>query len=67
MDSRTPEPREDDLLDYTLEVFQPRSERRLTREDAREIVHNVTGFFRVLMDWDRAAKAASTASDEPRR
>jgi len=41
-----------DLLDRTLEVFQPRTSRRLTREDAREISHNLTGFFRVLMEWD---------------
>ena len=56
----------DDLLDETLRVFQPRTERRLTREDAREMVHNLTGCFRVLAEWDqreRDRQAALRASD----
>lgn len=51
-----------DLLDRTLEVFQPRTSRRLTREDAREISHNLTGFFRVLMEWDRKERARVAAA-----
>ena len=46
-----------DLLDHTLAVFQPRTSRKLSREDAREIVENLTGFFRVLKDWDKKQKA----------
>jgi hypothetical protein len=44
------------LLDEALEIFQPRTTERLTREDAREIYVNLTGFFRVLQDWDRAER-----------
>ena len=40
-----------DLLDETIEVWQPYSTGPLTREDAREILSNVSGFFRVLRDW----------------
>lgn len=39
------------LLDRTLEIWQPRSPRHLSAEDAREIVENGTGLFRVLNDW----------------
>ena len=46
----------DALLDEALEIFQPRTSRRLCREDAREIYVNLTGFFRVLQDWERAER-----------
>ena len=40
------------LLDETLAVWQPHAGRQLAREDAREIVENVVGFFRTLLAWD---------------
>ena len=36
------------------QVWQPRLGRDLSREDARQIVENVTGFFTVLAEWSRA-------------
>ncbi len=39
------------FIDRTLEVWQPRTSRALTREDARQIAENVTGFFRILLEW----------------
>lgn len=48
----------DPLHDEAAALFQPRTARRLTREDGREITHNLTGFFRVLLEWDRAERAA---------
>ena len=44
----------------TRHVWQPRVGRDLTDEDARQIVHNVTGFFDVLADWSRAAGLAAS-------
>ena len=38
----------------TIETWQPRLDRDLNREDARQIVENVTGFFSVLAEWSRA-------------
>ena len=40
------------FLDHTLEVWQPRASRRLTREDARQIAENLSGFFSLLLEWD---------------
>ena len=40
------------VIDQTLEVWQPRTSQILTREDAREIVENVTGYFRILQEWE---------------
>lgn len=47
-----------DFIDQTLATWQPRAKRQLTREDGREIIENMTGFFRVLLEWDRAERAA---------
>jgi hypothetical protein len=53
-------PYSDEFLDETIRVWQPRSpNRKLTREDAREIISNMTGFFQVLIEWDRAERNKS--------
>ena len=44
----------------TLQVWQPRLGRDLTHEDARQIMHNVTGFFGVLAEWSRVEQLSST-------
>jgi len=44
----------DNLIDRTHEVWRPRVGRDLTREDARQIIENVTGFFAILTEWSRA-------------
>ena len=43
----------DNLIDRTREVWKPRIGRDLSREDARQIIENVTGFFDVLIEWSR--------------
>ena len=52
----------DDLIRHTREVWQPRLGRDLSREDARQIAANVTGFFSVLAEWSRA-ELPSPAND----
>jgi hypothetical protein len=44
----------DNLIDRTCEVWKPRLGRDLSREDARQIVENVTGFIAILTEWSRA-------------
>ena len=54
--SPRPIPTEDEsLLDGAVRLYQPRYAQRLTREDAREIVTSLTGFFGVLREWERRA------------
>ena len=43
----------------TRQVWEPRIGRDLTDEDARQIMHNVTGFFGVLAEWSRAEGPAA--------
>jgi hypothetical protein len=50
-----------DFIDETVAIWQRRSKRRLTREDGREIIENMTGFFRILQEWDRAERASKNA------
>ncbi len=42
----------------TLGVWQPRTDRALTAEDAREIARNITGFLGILRGWEAAERAA---------
>ena len=43
-----------ELIGRTREVWQRRLGRDLSREDSRQIVENITGFFSVLAEWSRA-------------
>jgi hypothetical protein len=44
----------DNLIERTRKVWKPRLGRDLSREDARQITENVTGFFAMLAEWSRA-------------
>ena len=52
----------DNLIDRMQRVWQPRLGRDLSREDARQIAANITGFFSVLIEWSRA-ETPSPAND----
>jgi len=41
-----------EILEKTIEVWQPLSEKKLNEEDAREIIGNIAGFFSTLKRWD---------------
>ena len=45
---------DDDLIDRTLETWQPRVDHPLSRDDARQIIENVSGFFSILAEWAMA-------------
>jgi hypothetical protein len=58
-----------DLIQHTIRVWEPRLGRRLTEEDARQILENVVGFFHVLEAWSRERRVIGsekkrTDSDE---
>ena len=44
-------PANDNLIEQTIELWWRRFRRDLGREDARQIIENVTGFFGVLTEW----------------
>ena len=52
-----------DLVQETIEAWQPRSPRALGGEDARQICQNVVGFFEILSEWDRASEEQEQRED----
>ena len=53
----------DERLARTLEFWSRRSTRPLTEEDAREIAENMSGFFRVLLEWKAKQRALGVDRD----
>lgn len=61
--NRSPLPRtrkfpKPELIRRTMDEWQPHYAHRLTQEDAREIVDNAVGFFRILREWKIAEQKA---------
>jgi hypothetical protein len=52
----------DNLIERTRNLWQPRLGRDLSGEDARQITANVTGFFELLAEWSQA-EMPSPAND----
>lgn len=46
-------PANDNPFVRTLAVWQPRLGRNVSHEDARQILENATGFFKILAEWSR--------------
>lgn len=55
-------PREADLTTRTVTILQRRTPRRLSPEDGRESLRNLTGFFAELLSWKREDDAAARAA-----
>jgi hypothetical protein len=44
-----------DISDQTIKFWQQRTGKKLSRDEAREVIMNVSGFMSVLCDWDRTS------------
>ena len=55
-----------ELAKRTTAVWQPRLQRRLSKEDAREITENITGFFTILAEWSREEECKSSETSTSR-
>lgn len=55
-----------ELLDAVRQRYQPRYAEPLTREDAREILYNLSGFYSVLGEMKRAADAKAATPADPK-
>jgi hypothetical protein len=51
----------DDFIEQTIAIWQKRTDRRLTRDDGREIIENISGFFTILQEWERKERTAGNA------
>jgi hypothetical protein len=43
-----------ELIEQTISVFENRIGRVISKEEARQAVENISGFFRVLEEWAEA-------------
>jgi hypothetical protein len=43
-----------ELIEQTISVFESRTGRVISEEEARQAVENISGFFRVLQEWAEA-------------
>ena len=55
----------DNLIDRTRQVWQPRLGRDLTREDARQIAAKRHGLLWILAEWSRAEMLAAANDAGP--
>lgn len=42
-----------EFLERTKQTWQPRTHRPLSDENARQILENIVGFFRILREWEK--------------
>ena len=56
----TGEPNNANQPKHVLDVFQPRTGRQLSGEDARTISHNLVGFFALLGEWASREDSSET-------
>jgi hypothetical protein len=54
----------DNLVDRTIALWRHRLGREVSREEARQITENVTGFFSILHAWSRAETRAAVNDNE---
>jgi hypothetical protein len=54
----------DNLIEQTISVWQPRLGREISREEARQVLENVTGFFSILREWSRDEALAPANDNE---
>jgi hypothetical protein len=48
-------PQQPDLIEHTMAFWSERTQQVFSREEARQMVANVVGFFQVLTEWQRNA------------
>ena len=53
-----------DLVDQTIHLWRHRTGEVISREDAKEMMNNIAGFFQVLSDWNSKIHDEDTQADE---
>jgi hypothetical protein len=47
------------FIQKTIKVWQSRSREKLTHEDARVIIQNMTSYLELLLEWERTEDSPS--------
>jgi len=54
-----------ELIEQTISVLKNRTVRVISKEDARQAVENISGFFRVLQEWAEAEEQEASQERVP--
>ena len=56
-----------ELIEQTISIFESRTGRAISEEDARQAVESISGFFRALQEWAEAEDQGrcEDAQDDP--
>ncbi len=54
----------DNCIQETIDFWTRKTGKKITEEDAREMLVNISGFFRVLRKWDDESRRRKAANDE---
>lgn len=52
-----------ELMTQTVSLFKGRTGRAISREEARQAVENISGFFKVLQEWAEAEDRQGAEGD----
>jgi hypothetical protein len=55
-----------ELIKQTISIFENRTGRAISQEEARQAVENISGFFRVLKKWAEAETGEAAQNIEGR-
>jgi hypothetical protein len=55
------------FIDRTLQLWRSRSARKLNPDDAHQIAANMTGFFKILAEWQRKEKGGSKVPEKGKK
>lgn len=59
----------DDVIDDTIKFWSPRYGREITREEARQMIFNITAYAELLLKWahekNEAVKRVGLEKDSP--
>ena len=53
---------EPDFIEESRVFWSKRYGKELSRQDAKEIIHNLSGFFNLLDEWDRESRETKAKS-----
>lgn len=57
------QPKEEDFIQETIDFWEKRTDKKFTREDARQMIENVAGYFNLLMELDNKQKSSNSGDD----
>jgi DNA-binding transcriptional regulator GbsR (MarR family) len=52
------------FFEWTKQFWQARAQKTLSDEDVRQIIENMTGFFKILEEWKEKENDRTGCSDE---